>query len=105
MKKKLQGTSNQPRLYIFKSNKHIYAQIIDDTKKKILFSSSSLCKQVKQKVDSSSGCQKASIVGKNIAEQLKQKGINQIVFDRGKKLYHGRIKALANSTRKEGIIF
>ena len=105
MKKKLYGTSKKPRLYVFKSNKHIYAQIIDDTKRKILFSSSSLCNQIKKEVYSNPDYTIASIVGKNVAKKLKEKGINQIVFDRGKKLYHGRIKMLADSTRQEGIIF
>lgn len=105
MKKKYKGAFNKPRLYVFKSNKHIYAQVIDDKDQKILLSSSSLCNNIKNKIDSSSSCQAAFIVGKNIADQLKYKGINKVIFDRGKRLYHGRIKALADSTRKAGIIF
>nr|QCI08784.1 ribosomal protein L18 [Sphondylothamnion multifidum] len=101
MKKKIIGTSTRPRLYIFKSNKHIYAQLIDDLNNKILASSSTISKDIKKFAN----CETAKIVGKKIANEIKAKGLNQIVFDRGDNIYHGQIKALADSTRKEGINF
>nr|YP_009546670.1 ribosomal protein L18 [Gelidium kathyanniae]AYO28018.1 ribosomal protein L18 [Gelidium kathyanniae] len=105
MKKKIKGTPQRPRLYVFKSNKHIYAQIIDDINCRILFSSSSICKEFKTKIKSGANCETANIIGQNIAVKSKKQGINQIIFDRGKKLYHGRIKAVADAARKEGLIF
>lgn len=101
MRKKIQGTQERPRLYVFKSNKHIYAQIINDLNHKILASSSSLSKDIKLL----SNCNTAKIVGQNIARKLKQQGHNQVVFDRGNNIYHGQIKALADAAREEGLTF
>nr|QCI04297.1 ribosomal protein L18 [Anotrichium furcellatum] len=101
MKKKIKGTAKRPRLYIFKSNKHIYAQIIDDYNNKILAASSTISNNIKMY----GNCENAETVGKKIAEQLKKQDVHEIVFDRGKNIYHGQIKALANATRQEGIIF
>nr|YP_009398741.1 ribosomal protein L18 [Kuetzingia canaliculata]ARW67927.1 ribosomal protein L18 [Kuetzingia canaliculata] len=95
----------KPRLYIFKSNKHLYAYIIDDNQKKILTSSSTISKEINNTKKVFRNCMTAQIIGKNIALKLKQKGIYQIIFDRGNNIYHGQIKALADATRKEGIIF
>nr|YP_009392945.1 ribosomal protein L18 [Caloglossa intermedia]ARW61507.1 ribosomal protein L18 [Caloglossa intermedia] len=89
------------RLYIFKSNKHIYAQIIDDKNEKILTSCSTISKNIKQLAN----CDTAKQVGKNIATKLKDQGIKNIVFDRGKHKYHGQVKALAEAARLEGICF
>lgn len=100
-KKKIKGSFNKPRLYIHKSNKHIYAQIIDDYNNKILASSSTLSKNINKYRN----CYNAEKIGKHIAEKLKQIGIDTIIFDRGIHLYHGQIKALADATRKEGINF
>nr|YP_009391907.1 ribosomal protein L18 [Acrosorium ciliolatum]ARW60051.1 ribosomal protein L18 [Acrosorium ciliolatum] len=105
MKKKIIGTLKRPRLYVFKSNKHIYAQLIDDHNNKILTSSSSISKDIKNNINNYANCETAKIIGKNIAIKLKEKGINQIIFDRGNKIYHGKIKALAEATRNEGINF
>nr|YP_010484990.1 ribosomal protein L18 [Hypnea cervicornis]UVW80684.1 ribosomal protein L18 [Hypnea cervicornis] len=107
MKKKIQGNSQRPRLYVFRSKKHIYAQIIDDISKKILLSSSSIAKDLKTTLPfkNKTNCAISILVGKDIAKKAKTKGIKSIVFDRGKKLYHGRIKALADSVRQEGIQF
>lgn len=105
MKKRYPKKKYQPRLYIFKSNKHIYAQVIDDQHHITITTSSSLCPKLKTNISSSATCVTAKIVGKDIAEKLKNKGITQIVFDRGKRIYHGRIKALAEATRQEGIKF
>ena len=105
MKKRNLKKRAQPRLYVFKSNKHIYAQVIDDKKHLTITTSSSLCPKLKPYILSSSTCITASIVGQDIAEKLKDRGITHIIFDRGKNIYHGRVKALAEATRKEGIHF
>ncbi len=105
MKKRSPKKKNRPRLYVFRSNKHIYAQVLDDQKHKTITTSSSLCPTLKMSIISSATCKTAAIVGQDIAKKLKDKGITTIVFDRGKKIYHGRIKALAEATRKEGINF
>lgn len=97
--------NKKPRLYIFKSNKHIYANLIDDEKNKIITSSSTLSKEIKNQTVCFSNCRTAAIVGKNIGLKINDLGIKEIVFDRGTKVYHGQIKALADATRKEGIIF
>lgn len=95
----------KPRLYIFKSNKHIYASLIDDEKRKVITSSSTLSEEIKNKVTCFRNCSTAAIVGKNIGIKINKLGIKEIVFDRGKNLYHGQIKALADATREEGICF
>lgn len=105
MKKKILGTKQRPRLYVFKSNKHIYTQLINDTSNQIIVSSSSISKEIREHCKSSANCTIATIVGKNMAKKFKEKGISHIVFDRGKKIYHGKIKAIAESLRNEGIIF
>ena len=97
--------SNRHKIYIFKSNKHIYAHIIDNETNQILTSSSTLSKEISNGIKYTRNCKTAALVGKNIAIKLKQLGIQKIVFDRGKNIYHGQIKALADATRKEGIIF
>nr|YP_009122099.1 50S ribosomal protein L18 [Choreocolax polysiphoniae]AJH65857.1 50S ribosomal protein L18 [Choreocolax polysiphoniae] len=93
------------RLYIFKSNKHIYANIIDNKNNNILTSCSTISKEIKNQIKFFKSCINARIVGKHIAIKLKKKGIKKIIFDRGKNIYHGQVKALADSIRKEGIIF
>lgn len=105
MKTKTKGTAARPRLYIFRSNKHIYAQVIDDSEAKILISKSSISNDIQLPSQLSSTCTGAAIIGKSIAQACLEKGITQVVFDKGNKLYHGRIKALANAARKEGINF
>lgn len=106
MKKKIKHTLDRPRFYVFKSNKHIYAQIIDDIKNKILCSSSTISKELKQSIKKTNiNCDTAYVIGQNIAKKALKMGIKQVVFDRGNRLYHGQIKALANGARKEGINF
>jgi large subunit ribosomal protein L18 len=105
MKKHNLKTRNRPRLHVFRSNKHIYAQVIDDKKHITITTSSSLCPKLRTIIESSCTCAAAEIVGKDIGQKLKEKGITQIVFDRGKRIYHGRIKALAEGTRQQGIQF
>ena len=105
MKKRTPKKKHQPRLYVFKSNKHIYAQVIDDQKHVTITASSSLCPKLKTEIVSSATCATAEIVGQDIAEKLKNKDITQIVFDRGNRIYHGRIKTLAEAARQKGIKF
>nr|YP_009395434.1 ribosomal protein L18 [Polysiphonia infestans]ARW64414.1 ribosomal protein L18 [Polysiphonia infestans] len=93
------------RLHIFKSNKHIYATLINDTKNQVITSSSTISKETKGKTNKFKNCNTARIVGKNIGIKLKELGVKEIVFDRGKNIYHGQIKAIADGTREEGIIF
>nr|YP_009399361.1 ribosomal protein L18 [Kapraunia schneideri]ARW68967.1 ribosomal protein L18 [Kapraunia schneideri] len=98
-------TKKKLRLYIFKSNKHIYANLIDDKNKKIITSSSTISKDTKNKINKFKNCSAAKVVGKNIGMKLKKLGINEIIFDRGKNIYHGQVKAIADGTREEGITF
>lgn len=100
-RKKIRGDSNRPRLAVFKSNKYLYAQLIDDSKGVTLASVSekSLITDKKTKME------KASIIGDKICELAKDKKINQVVFDRRGYKYHGRIKALADAARKNGLSF
>nr|AYR05822.1 ribosomal protein L18 [Lithothamnion sp.] len=105
MKNRSKIKRNRPRLYVFRSNKHIYAQVIDDVKNTTITSSSSICNSLKAELNSTATCKTAAIVGKDIGNKLNNKGIKTIVFDRGNKIYHGRIKALAEAARREGIEF
>nr|YP_009394602.1 ribosomal protein L18 [Vertebrata thuyoides]ARW63164.1 ribosomal protein L18 [Vertebrata thuyoides] len=93
------------RLYIFKSNKHIYANLIDDKQRKVITSSSTISKDTKTQEKFSTNCRKAKIVGKNIGLKIKRLGIKEIIFDRGNNIYHGQVKAIAEGAREEGIIF
>jgi len=103
VRSKVSGTALRPRLNVFRSARHIYAQIIDDTTGKTLCAASSLEKNFK----GSSGGNKegASAVGKLIAERAKKKGIEEVVFDRGGYIYHGRVKELAEAAREGGLKF
>lgn len=104
LRKKCIGTAERPRLCVFRSNRYIYAQVIDDTLGKTLASCSSLEKGVQ--VDGQSGNKKAAIlVGKTLAERVKAKGIDKVTFDRGGFKYHGRIQALADAAREAGLQF
>nr|YP_010902530.1 ribosomal protein L18 [Hypnea nidifica]WCH54385.1 ribosomal protein L18 [Hypnea nidifica] len=107
MKKKIQGNSKRPRLYVFRSKKHIYVQLIDDISQKILLSSSSIAKDLKHQlpIKYKANCEISTLIGKDIAKKAKIQGIKSVIFDRGRRLYHGRIKALADSIRQEGIQF
>jgi large subunit ribosomal protein L18 len=102
---KIHGTEERPRLSVFRSNKHIYAQIIDDEKGMTLVAASSkeLEKEIKEKKINKS--QIAFQVGKLLAEKAKEKNITKVVFDRGAYKYHGRVKQLADGARENGLIF
>lgn len=103
IKKKIIGTENCPRLYIFKSNKHLYAQLIDDQKKQIIATSSTISPEIKNNKTVFRNCITAKLIGQQIAVKSKAKGLKQVIFDRGKNLYHGQIKVLADAIREEGI--
>ena len=97
--------SGKPRLSVHRSGKHIYAQLIDDDKGETLAAASSLEKSMREGRKTGANIEAAKAVGKLIAERAKEKGIKDVVFDRGGYLYHGRIKALADAAREGGLNF
>ncbi len=105
IRKKILGTPERPRLSVYKSLRYIYAQIIDDTKGHTLVSASSLEKELRSQLKSTDNIEAAQLIGKTIAKRALEKGIKKVVFDRGGFLYHGKIKALADSARAEGLEF
>ncbi|GAB4345799.1 MAG: 50S ribosomal protein L18 [Cyanobacteria bacterium] len=106
VRRKVSGTPERPRLCVFRSNQHIYAQIIDDTKHHTLVSASTVDPDVRTQVEGNGATCDASVaVGKLVAERAKAQGIEQVVFDRGGNLYHGRVKALAEAAREAGLEF
>ena len=106
IKKKIKGTSERPRLCVYRSLKHIYAQIIEDTTGRTLASASSVSKDIAPLVGKDGGNKKgAAIVGEAIAKIALSKGIKKVVFDRNGFLYHGRVKELAEAARKSGLEF
>jgi large subunit ribosomal protein L18 len=104
IRKKVNGSAEKPRLCVYRSNNHIYAQVIDDVNNKTIIAASSLEKDILEKKDIKKVDQ-AKLVGKLIAEKAKKSGIIDVVFDRGGYLYHGRVKSLAESAREEGLKF
>ncbi len=102
---KIFGTLEKPRLSVFRSNKHLYAQLINDKEGQTLAFSSTLDKEIMNNVDSTSTCKASFIVGQNIAQKAKKQNISQVIFDRGLRIYHGRIKHLAEGARQEGLTF
>lgn len=104
IRKKIVGTTERPRLRVFKSNKHIYAQIIDDSLGKTVASVSTLDKNFDMG-DEKGKTSAAKIIGGMIAEKAKAAGIEQVVFDRGGYIYHGRVKSLSEGAREGGLIF
>ena len=102
---KLQGTWDKPRLSVFRSNNHIYAQLVDDINNRTLLASSTLDKGLFPEFTPTSTCEASAIVGHNLAEKSLQASITRVVFDRGGRVYHGRIKALAEAARKKGLQF
>ena len=104
IKYKIRGTAERPRLCVYKSLKHIYAQVIDDESGVTLVSASTLDVDIRDKVK---GCnlKSAEVVGEAVAKKALEKGINEVVFDRNGYIYHGKVKALAESARKAGLKF
>lgn len=105
IRKKVSGSPLRPRLSVFRSNQHIYAQVIDDTAHHTLAAASTLDVDLRQELPSSSTCDASAAVGKLVAKRALDKGITKVVFDRGGNLYHGRIKALADAAREAGLEF
>ncbi|CAN0357286.1 unnamed protein product [Pylaiella littoralis] len=104
-KKRIKGNNVKPRLTVFRSNKHIYAQVIDDSDSTTIISCSTLEAGVKAKCEKTSNKLASKIVGETIGTRLLEQNIKEIVFDRGKKSYHGRIKELAEGARLVGLSF
>jgi large subunit ribosomal protein L18 len=105
VRRRVFGTSERPRLAIFRSNEHIYVQLIDDTKQHTITAASTLEAAIKSDLNSGANCEASTAVGKLIAERSLEKGIKQVVFDRGGNLFHGRVKALADAAREAGLDF
>ncbi|MDL4841400.1 50S ribosomal protein L18 [Aquibacillus rhizosphaerae] len=103
VRKNLFGTAERPRINVFRSNKHIYAQLIDDTNNKTLASASTVDKEFN--LDSTSNVEAAQKVGELLATRAQANGHKNVVFDRGGYLYHGRVKALADAAREAGLEF
>lgn len=105
IRKIVNGTAERPRMSVFRSNKQIYIQIIDDTQGVTLASACSLDKEVADQVAGKNKTQVAALVGKLVAERATAKGISQVAFDRNGYLYHGRVKQLADAAREGGLKF
>jgi large subunit ribosomal protein L18 len=102
---RVRGTLERPRLSVYRSNKHIYVQIIDDVANRVLVAASSASKSFRDTGKSGGNVTGATLVGEMIAEKALQKGIRRVVFDRNGFLYHGRIKAVAMAAREKGLEF
>lgn len=105
IRKRIKGTEMRPRLCVFRSAKHIYAQIIDDARGLTLVSASSTEADIKQKDDFENKVALATFIGKKIGERAREKGIQKVVFDRNGFLYHGRVKAVSEGARESGLEF
>ncbi|MDE6661778.1 MAG: 50S ribosomal protein L18 [Lachnospiraceae bacterium] len=105
MRNRLSGTAQRPRLAVFRSNNHMYAQIIDDTVGNTLVSASTLEKDVKAELEKTNNVDAAAYLGTVIAKRAVEKGIKTVVFDRGGFIYHGKIAALADAAREAGLEF
>ncbi len=105
LRNRFSGTAERPRLAVFRSNNHMYAQIIDDTVGNTLVSASTLQKEVKAELEKTNNVDAAAYLGKVIAKRALEKGINTVVFDRGGFIYQGKIKALADAAREAGLQF
>ncbi|NJR48511.1 MAG: 50S ribosomal protein L18 [Leptolyngbyaceae cyanobacterium CSU_1_3] len=105
IRKRVEGTLERPRLSVFRSNQHIYAQVIDDTAQHTLAAASTLDPELKAKLESGSNQEASAEVGKLVAQRALAKGIQTVVFDRGGNLYHGRVKSLAEAAREAGLDF
>lgn len=106
VRKTVRGTAERPRLSVFRSARHIYAQIIDDDSASTLVGTSSMSKGLPSEIENNGGnCRGAALVGERIAKQALEKGIQRVVFDRNGFLYHGRVKTLAEAAREHGLEF
>ena len=105
IRNRFSGTAERPRLAVFRSNNHMYAQIIDDTVGKTLVSASTVEKEVKAELEKTNNVDAAAYVGTVIAKRALEKGIKEVVFDRGGFIYQGKIQALADAAREAGLEF
>ena len=105
IRKHVNGTAERPRMVVFRSNKQIYVQVIDDEQGATLVAASSGDKELAAQCKGKTGIEAAAIVGKAIAERALAAGINQVAFDRGGYLFHGRVKSLADAAREGGLVF
>jgi len=105
IRKKMSGTSERPRLSVFRSSRHIYAQVIDDVSGTTLVAASSLEKTVKEQESLENNVAMAQFIGKLVGERAVEKGIKKVVFDRNGFLYHGRVKAVSEGARETGLKF
>lgn len=105
LRNKISGTAEQPRLAVFRSNMHIYAQIIDDTVGNTLCAASTMEADIKAKLEKTNNVEAAKAVGEAVAKKALEKGITTVVFDRGGFVYHGKVQALADAAREAGLQF
>ena len=105
LRTRFRGTAERPRLAVFRSNNHMYAQIIDDTVGKTLVSASTLDKDVKAELEKTNNVEAATVVGTVVAKKALEKGITTVVYDRGGFVYEGKVKALAEAAREAGLEF
>ncbi|MCT4612761.1 MAG: 50S ribosomal protein L18 [Clostridia bacterium] len=105
VRNKITGTAERPRLSVFKSNAHIYAQIIDDVARTTIVAASTMEKEINAKLENTSNKEAAALVGEMVAKKAVEKGIEEVVFDRGGYVYHGKVEALANAARENGLKF
>ena len=105
VRKKVRGTAERPRLCVFRSNRHISAQVIDDRDGKTVAAASSLEKDLRSSLKSGGNKEAAAKVGQLLAERAVANGVKEVVFDRGSYVYHGRVKALADAAREGGLSF
>ena len=104
-RRRLEGTHERPRLSVYRSLKHVYAQVIDDVSGRTLVSASTLSEPLQGTLKSTGSCAAAAKVGELLAAKAQEAGIKAVCFDRGGRLYHGRVKALAEAARKSGLKF
>jgi large subunit ribosomal protein L18 len=105
VRRKVNGTADRPRLAVFRSNEHIYVQVIDDNQQHTIVAASTLEPTLKSELKSGATCEASAAVGRLIAQRSLEKGITKVVFDRGGNIYHGRVKALAEAAREAGLDF
>ena len=105
IRNRFSGTAERPRLAVFRSNNHVYAQVIDDVAGKTLVSASTLEKDIKAELKNTDDIDAATKVGTVVAQRAMEKGIKAVVFDRGGYIYHGKVKALADAAREAGLEF
>ena len=105
LRNRMSGTAQKPRLAVFRSDSHMYAQIIDDVAGHTLVSASTVEKELKSKLEKTNNIDAASLVGEVVAKRAIDKGIKEVVYDRGGFIYHGKVKALADAAREAGLEF